>query len=145
MDIKKALEELKKLTTVQEQNFTVPGKYFLDHVAENPAAMQASTPLTKSQDFYKQLLTPVIQARYGNNVEVRGLLLMQLKKYRFVHGACQLSNNRFCTLYFFDDVQTGMLMIADSGHTDFIRLNFWQSQNLSAETIVPPAPASAQH
>lgn len=144
MSIRDKIEELKRLAMVPNQDFAVPGEYFLTHIAENSAAWESSKPLRKRQDFYKQLLIPVIRDRYGITIQVELLNLMQIKKCRFVHGVVTLSNGVFLIVYFFEDIQSGMAIVHLSNRTDFFRLTVLTGHS-SQPLILPPPTASTIH
>lgn len=130
------IEQLKRLTSEKEADFSVVMGHFFD-IVETPIVLERSTPLTQQNDFFRAVLTPVAQY-CGHGLTVSSLRLMQLKKSHFIHGTAQLSNGMLIVLYFFDDIQTGMAISGGAnGTSNFFRLTAFQPQDKNT-----PAPDS---
>jgi hypothetical protein len=96
---------------VNSNNFSEVMHYFFDHFAENDAFMDLGT-------FRHNKLIETIAAQAASTalnekkIVIRGMKLVR----RFYHGPCFV-NNHIATLFFFEDIQTGMMAISVSDTT----------------------------
>lgn len=138
------MERLKELTIKQEADFSQAANYFLNHMAENARFLKEGKALKSKTAFYAQLLTPVAE-RFHVKLDANTLLLLRLKKYRFIHGAGLLPQNKSLAFYFFEDIQVGLAIVsALDGVTDFFRLTLLSTEK---PILLPAAsvPSQAVH
>lgn len=136
------IKELKRLIKT-EHEISVANDYFLDHISPYPSLHQKGKP-TKKKEFYKQLLAPVLKSQ-GTNVELSDLLVVEIKKYRFAHGAIFLTNGKMGTIIFFDDIITGIVDIATPGvNHDYYRLTAIPLQGTTSP-IIPVSTSDKIH
>lgn len=125
---------------VTENDFAVTANYFMDLVEKDEVHEQGKL-FEKGQETYRQLMTEVIQERYGREVKLMDLMLQHIENCHFIHGICNLSNGKMLAMFFFTDIQMGMAMVSsfDIKTTDFFRLSFFISEGvpLPEKAIVP--------
>ena len=118
---------------INSNDFSAVMHYFFDHFAENHAFMQ----LGKAQhsSFVETIVTETASAALGERVVVRGLRLIRLVPQKFYHGPCFV-NGRIATLFYFEDIRTGMLAIAMSDSSGEMRY-----ARITAVAIIEPKTA----
>jgi hypothetical protein len=117
-------------------------------LAENDMLYQQSKPLKQDQEIYHQLITTTAQRYYGDHIKMGTLILEHVKNYSFIHGTGTLSNGKVVIIYFFTDIQTGMMFASSlGGATDFFRLSVFvdKGNKLSEKTIIPTGLSKASH
>ncbi len=143
MSQKKTIEQLKKLT-IDESDFFVSFNYFLD-IAENPCLQQLNEVFNEGNDFYRGLLTPVLDSRYNGLVKITSLRLMKIKESNFIHGSAELSNGSILVFYFFEDIHMGMAAVPGfTGNSECFRLTATHNKT-SKKKIAPPMTNKTRH
>lgn len=115
------LETLKE-KLVNSDDFSVVMHYFFDHFAENRAFMQLGR--TQHSGLVETLATTAASSVLGERAVLRQFRLIYLPKQKFYHGPCFV-NGHIATLFFFEEIQTGMMAIAmatDIGEMRYIRI-----------------------
>ena len=97
---------------VNEPDFNETMKYFFDNFAENEAFIQLGD-LYKSK-FIETMITHAASKALGQQATVKDLMLTRLPAQKFCHGPCFV-NGRMATLFYFEDIRTGLLAIVMNG------------------------------
>lgn len=97
---------------VNSDNFSEVMHYFFDHFAENNAFMDLGN-FRHSKLIETIALQAASTALNEKKIVIRGMRLVCLPKEKFYHGPCFI-NSHIATLFFFEDIQTGMMAISVS-------------------------------
>jgi len=140
VDVEK-IEELRR-QLVEAEDLLPVWNFFFDHFGENPdfiaLGKMARSPLLE------EVLLRVGKQLFGEDVRTMGPTLIKLRKYKFLHGS-GLINGRLAVLFFFTDLDMGMVSVVDSGgHTHLVRFTTYQ---MGADRLIRfhPAPSKAVH
>lgn len=82
--------------------------YFLEEFAGDEQFVRASD--RETMPHLIAVLNKVASNALGQNVELQGALVSFLREHRFVHGNAQV-DGRILLFFYFQDVDTGVLMI----------------------------------
>ena len=93
------------------ENFKEPWDYFFDHFSENPAFMNMGSKTQSS--LLLSILQEVGERLFRQKVKVTNMMLTEIPRHNFVHGACFVQG-RLASVLFFKDVKVGMLSILSS-------------------------------
>jgi hypothetical protein len=132
-----SIDILKKIT-VETKELSEAMSYFFD-IMESPTSNKGDL-YTGSFDLYRAILTPVLKNQFKDQVvEIVAFYLMQIKENNFVHGMVILSNNVSLSLYFFDDIYTGLAMFASaSGYCNYYRITGFTAKDIKDPKNVMP-------
>ena len=126
MDLSR-LEELKRLT-LEATDFGVVLEYFFDHFGDHFEFSQIG------ERTREPILETIIQQTgnqvFGKVVNVSHVLLTRLPDHGFVHGGFMLDGN-LGTLFFFDEVDTGLMVISMSASGNDTRLIRFRGHRVS--------------
>ena len=131
-----AIEELKALTLVRDQDFSIPVTYFFDHLVDTGLLQKYNKPLKEDQKpFYEALFQPLLQ-RYQAKINIKFLLLQDIPGENFVHGFAVLSNAKSINLYFFPDINMGIATIVKTGdQVDYFRVSAFTSEGKTGAAV----------
>jgi hypothetical protein len=121
------MTEFKHMTLQNKQEFSVIMRYFFDHLVDTGLLEQYKQPIDKSREgFFTVMVNPILKYFKGP-VKVIGLALDGLEGEAFTHGVVALSNHQMLSLFFFDDVNTGLVSFSnDKGGMEFFRITAFQ-------------------
>jgi hypothetical protein len=100
---------------VQASDFFKVYEYFLDQFGEDPEFIALGTPT--GSPFLEAVLAEVGKQLFQKEVALRDVLLTRLPDQHFIHGTALL-NGRIATVFYFEDVQMGLLAVAVSLSTN---------------------------
>lgn len=89
--------------------------YFLEEFAGDGAFVRASDP--EKMPHLVSVLTSVVAKALGDSVKLEGALISYLRAHRFVHGNARASE-RVVIFFYFEEADTGMLMLIPGIHGD---------------------------
>ena len=103
---------------INAQDFAEVMHYFFDYFAENEEFLKLGRAQHSSlvEAIAKETASSALQER----ATVREFRLFRLPKAKLYHGACFV-NGRIATLFFFEDIMTGMMAISMGDGTSEIR------------------------
>ena len=141
-------EELKALTLIRDQDFSIPVTYFFDHLVDTGLLQKYNKPLKEDQKpFYEALFQPLLQ-RYQAKIKIQFLLLLNIPGENFVHGFAVLSNAKSINLYFFPDINMGIATIVKTGNqVDYFRVSAFTGEGKATTPVsmVPPGANKNVH
>lgn len=111
------LETLKD-KLVNSDDYSDVMTYFFDHFGENTAFMQLGR--NQHSSLVETIAKEAASSALGEPATLRGMRLIHLPKQKFYHGPCFV-NGHMATLFFFDEIRTGMLAISMSAQTGEMR------------------------
>jgi hypothetical protein len=97
--------------------------YFLDNFTADPAFFRAGSR-TKNPTL-KTTISNVAKEVFKEDATITNLILMEIPKYKFFHGSCFIGG-KFATVFFFADVDVGLLSVVKSfktSETMFLRFS----------------------
>jgi len=129
------VNELKKLTLDKRATFSDGLSYYLSLV-KNPQFLADGERLSHVPEFFEALLQPVATF-FKSRINVNSFFLVHVKKYHLIHGTLKLSNHLLVTLYYFEDVQSGIAGTGRLGEDEnhFFRIT-WKNNPLQASPAV---------
>jgi len=151
MLITDANDQLKKITTQKNADFSMAMKYFFDHFAEKESFLLECEPLTQKEDlkFFLLILGNIAKSKNAT-IFKKQLLLFRHKKYKLVHGTSNLSNHTSLVFYYYQDMQTGIATIPSfTGPSDYFRLTAFiqkaEDRHSSSVPIILPSTSDEIH
>jgi hypothetical protein len=93
------------------ENFNEVWQYFFDHFSDTPAFINMGKK-TKSP-FLKSILEGVGERLFRKKGEVTNMMLVEIPRHHFIHGACFIQG-RMASVMYFEDVKVGMLSVLGS-------------------------------
>ena len=87
--------------------------YFLEEFAGDKEFVRASD--CEKMPHIVAVLSKVVSNAIGRHVELEGALVSYLREHRFVHGNAQ-AGGRVVLFFYFEDADTGMLMLIPGVH-----------------------------
>jgi len=115
----KELNELKDIV-MTEKDFSVIWNKFFD-LAENPSFLHRGKP-TK-HPILKKIIETIGSSIFPNQkISIMHLMLQKVKGHKFVHGPFMI-NGHVGSLFYYDEINMGMMAIAKSGGTDLFRIS----------------------
>lgn len=106
-----------KLLTAKD--FKEPWEYFFDHFAENPEFLKLGQQAENS--LLSDIIAAIGEKIFRKKITVTNLLLTEVSKYSFFHGACFIQG-KVATIIYFKDIDTGLFAISLSAKTHEISL-----------------------
>jgi hypothetical protein len=94
---------------VSSDNFSEVMHYFFDHFAENEAFLELGR--LRHSSLIETIAHEAAASALGEKVVIHNMRLVRLAQQKFCHGPCFV-NHHIATLFFFEDIQTGMMAIA---------------------------------
>lgn len=133
------LETLKQML-VCEDDFQGTFIYFYDHLAVDDDFFDICKPTKKP--FLKKILKSVGERIFDDTGQVTNLFLVRPRKLPFVHGSCYI-HGRMANLFYFEDIDMGMLALYSSPSSDvihFIRITSTSINDADDKNVVMPPP-----
>ena len=95
--------------------------YFLQEFAGDKEFVRASDPGKKPA--LVAVLGNVVAKAVGRKVKLEGVLVSCLREHRFIHGNAQ-ADGRIILFFYFEDADTGMLMLIPGVHGEGEMIRF---------------------
>lgn len=118
--------EVAKLATLkaklqEAREFREVISYFLDEIATTPNFMELGQVV--EHPFLESVIHQVGLKCFAHPLRIHGLLLRRLSEQQFIYGGC-IVNEHPGTMFYFEDVQTGLFTLAITGQeTKFARFH----------------------
>jgi hypothetical protein len=110
MDNNLHLLETLKEKLISGADFAEIMNYFFDHFAENHEFMKLGR--VQHSNLVETITAQAAASALGKDtVVIREMRIVRLPRQKFCHGPCFIDGH-IATLFFFEDIQTGMLAIA---------------------------------
>lgn len=137
--MEKFKDELKTLRKQLQtaDNFSSIMHYFFDHMAENPDFHKLGK--RSKNKLLKTVLTSVGEKIHGEGAKLTNLLLLELKPYRFFHGAC-LVNGHSMNVIYFAGIDMGLAACPNAispGRTEYVRFTCHQVETDEGAILHP--------
>ena len=101
------LDKLKEKLT-HGKDFGAAWEYFMDNFGEKPEFLNLGQPARN--DLVEQILSQIAVQLFARETPARELMLIHLPEKSFFHGGVVLGN-KMANLFYFDDVQVGLLAV----------------------------------
>lgn len=145
MPRQKIIDEL-KLLTAKSKELSLPMNFFMDHIAEDPDFRKNNDIFQENQDFYQAMIHSILPRYCSTETTVKSMYLVKHRESTLVHGSALLSNKTMMSIYFFEDINTGIAFVPNfSGDSSIYRLTAFISDKKLDSAFTMPYSDKSEH
>ena len=115
MKIDRLLKLKQKLVT--EKDLSKIWLYYMDHFADHAEFTNLGQPI--KHEILSSILQQICKQLFGKTIKNTNLLLIQIDRYKFLHGPFHVEGCIGGIIYF-EDIKTGLLAVS-SGTSDLVK------------------------